>query len=117
MDSSLASLGANMLSQSSDLPEFVNKVAEKYICCVCGTVLRNAMQLQCGHQICESCIDPLFGENDEATCPVMSDEECEQPFSKKEVNGLPYHSLDIYHLIVLHISEYTDYMYNQLYKI
>lgn len=95
MDSSLASLGANMLSQSSDLPEFVNKVAEKYICCVCGTVLRNAMQLQCGHQICESCIDPLFGENDEATCPVMSDEECEQPFSKKEVNGLPYHSLDI----------------------
>jgi hypothetical protein len=81
------STGSSLLTPA-DLPQFVDKVADKYICPVCGTVLRNAMQLQCGHQICEPCIDPLFGESEVASCPVKFDEECEKPFSRKEVNDL-----------------------------
>ncbi|XP_062609235.1 TNF receptor-associated factor 3-like [Saccostrea cucullata] len=84
MDKSLTSLGSSLLT-STELPHFVEKLPPKYVCPVCNFVLRNAMQLQCGHQICEPCIDPLFGEDETATCPVNTDEECEEPFTKNEV--------------------------------
>ncbi|XP_062576865.1 TNF receptor-associated factor 3-like, partial [Saccostrea cucullata] len=84
MAKSISSLGS-FLSTSTKLPHFVEKPPPKYVCPVCNFVLRNAMQLQCGHQICESCIDPLLGENQKATCPVNTDEECEEPFTKNEV--------------------------------
>nr|XP_022330853.1 TNF receptor-associated factor 3-like isoform X1 [Crassostrea virginica]XP_022330854.1 TNF receptor-associated factor 3-like isoform X1 [Crassostrea virginica]XP_022330855.1 TNF receptor-associated factor 3-like isoform X1 [Crassostrea virginica] len=80
---SLASLNPSL--SAAEIPQFVNKLQDKYVCPVCNSVLRNAMQLQCGHQICETCIDPLFGENTKASCPVRTDEECEDSFSKNEI--------------------------------
>ena len=85
MESSPASLNPSL--SAVEIPQFVDKLQKKYVCPVCNSVLRNAMQLQCGHQICETCIDPLFGENTKATCPVKTDEECEDSFSKNEVKA------------------------------
>lgn len=84
MENSLVSLGANLLT--AELPQFVHKLTDKYVCPVCKLVLRNAMQLPCGHQICEPCIDLLFGESDNATCPVKDDEYCEEPFPKNQIH-------------------------------
>nr|XP_022330856.1 TNF receptor-associated factor 3-like isoform X2 [Crassostrea virginica] len=83
MENSPASLNPSL--SAAEIPQFVNKLQDKYVCPVCNSVLRNAMQLQCGHQICETCIDPLFGENTKASCPVRTDEECEDSFSKNEI--------------------------------
>nr|XP_022333104.1 TNF receptor-associated factor 3-like isoform X3 [Crassostrea virginica] len=83
METSPASLNPSL--SAAEIPQFVDKLQEKYVCPVCNSVLRNAMQLQCGHQICEICIDPLFGENTKASCPVKTDEECEDSFSKNEI--------------------------------
>ena len=85
MESSKASLKPSL--SAAEIPQFVDKLQEKYVCPVCNSVLRNAMQLQCGHKICEICIDPLFGENTKASCPVKTDEECEDSFSKNEVKA------------------------------
>lgn len=86
MEVSVVSPAASLFT--AELPQFVYKLNDKYVCPVCKLVLRNAMQLPCGHQICELCIDMLFGESDNATCPVKDDEECEQPFPKNQVNKL-----------------------------
>lgn len=91
MENPLVSLGANLLT--AELLQFVHKLADKYVCPVCKLVLRNAMQLPCGHQICEPCIDTLFGESDNATCPVKDDEYCEEPFPKNQVNKLLFVNL------------------------
>lgn len=85
MENSLVSIGACPFT--AELPHFVNILPDKYVCPVCKLVLRNAMQLPCGHQICEPCIDMLFGESDNATCPVKDDEICEQPFPRNQVKN------------------------------
>lgn len=92
---------------TAELPQFVYKLNDKYVCPVCKLVLRNAMQLPCGHQICELCIDMLFGESDNATCPVKDDEECEQPFPKNQVNKL---------LLFVNLSKNQKMRYIQIYK-
>lgn len=46
------------------------------------------MQLLCGYQICEFCIDTFFGESDNVICFVKDDEYCEQLFLKNQVNKL-----------------------------
>lgn len=71
-----------------ELSQFVYKLMDKYVCSVCKFVLRNVMQLSCGYQICEFCIDTFFGESDNVICFVKDDEYCEELFLKNQVNKL-----------------------------
>ena len=57
-------------------PVFVD-VDDKYICPACNKVLQNPMQTECGHRICEPCLDDLLTQTDSAKCPV-SEEYCGQ---------------------------------------
>lgn len=38
--------------------EFVKPIEDKYVCPICRTVLQDAMQTECGHRFCSSCIEP-----------------------------------------------------------
>ena len=77
MARSLNSLSLN------ERPNFVSTPDDKYECAKCKlTLLPPIKQTQCGHRMCSSCIDDLFGDNEQAICP--GDDECE-PLLKSQV--------------------------------
>ncbi|KAK3093913.1 hypothetical protein FSP39_021708 [Pinctada imbricata] len=81
----LSSMESSMRSPNDiHVPEFID-LPKGYVCIICASVLRNAMQLPCGHLLCETpCVDVLFDNKEEATCPIR-EEDCLEPFKKREV--------------------------------
>ena len=62
------------LNEEYLLPDFVDKVEDKYLCSVCANVLQQPMQTQCGHRLCKTCCVDLLvlGQKYKrpVTCPV-----------------------------------------------
>ncbi|XP_071159830.1 TNF receptor-associated factor 3-like [Mytilus edulis] len=66
----------SIISTPAETPEFVELDLRNNSCPICNNVLRDCVQLPCGHKTCESCIDQLFNNSiSEGTCPV-NDEDC-----------------------------------------
>ncbi|XP_052057910.1 TNF receptor-associated factor 3-like [Mytilus californianus] len=74
----------SIISTPVEIPEFVEIDLRNNSCPICRNVLRDCVQLPCGHKTCESCIDQLFNNSiSEGTCPV-NDEDCFS-FSRNDV--------------------------------
>ena len=59
-----------------DNPEFVELDLRHYTCPVCNNVLKDCVQLPCGHKVCETCVDTLFTDSSlDGQCPI-NDEDC-----------------------------------------
>ena len=52
---------------------------DRYSCIKCNTLLRDPVQLSCGHRVCKQCADELI-DNAETTplCPDCGDEISEE---------------------------------------
>ena len=72
-------------STPSETPEFVNKnIIDIYKCPVTGDILRDCVQLPCGHKVSGPSVDDLFlNDSEEGICPI-NDEDC-FPFGRHEV--------------------------------
>ena len=74
-----------LVSTPEDIPQFVRMDLTNYTCPVCRNILRDCLQLPCGHKVCgDPCIQQLFPDSlSDGTCPI-NDEDC-FPFPKTEV--------------------------------
>ncbi|XP_033733796.1 TNF receptor-associated factor 3-like isoform X2 [Pecten maximus] len=72
---------SSSLGTPEDTPEFVQLDPSCY-CVHCKLVVREALQLLCGHHVCLLCLDPLFGDEDVKICSV---DDCGYQISKSEV--------------------------------
>lgn len=60
---------------------YVRELDEMYYCVYCKNVLQDPCQLQCGHRVCQKCVDPLLHSNDASGKPVLcpsGDEFCSE---------------------------------------
>ena len=79
----------SIISTPAETPEFVELDLRNNSCPICHNVLRDCVQLPCGHKTCESCIDQLFTNSiSEGICPV-NDEDC-FAFSRSDVSWNTY---------------------------
>lgn len=56
-------------------PDFV-EVDSKYVCVLCNNVLQDAVQTQCGHRLCQPCVDTYLQDHQPRPCPYQ-EEFCE----------------------------------------
>lgn len=71
-------------STPRDTPDFVQEDLTQYKCPVSFDILRDCVQLPCGHKVCAHCVDRLFPDSiSDGQCPV-NEEDC-FPFQKNEV--------------------------------
>lgn len=81
---SLQTFSGSYLPAPTDSPEFVS-LGLPNRCPQCQGVLRHAMQLACGHHVCQNpCLDQLFGESEVILCEF---EDCGYEISKAQVNA------------------------------
>jgi uncharacterized paraquat-inducible protein A len=54
-------------------------VGSAYLCGICTLILRDPVQLNCGHRQCKSCVESKI-EGEKIKCP-----ECQEETNQKEV--------------------------------
>ncbi|XP_020902535.1 TNF receptor-associated factor 3, partial [Exaiptasia diaphana] len=71
--------------------EFVNPIEKKYVCPLCKKALQDAMQTECGHRFCASCIDPILRKPN-PHCPLDGEPLTEGAFKdvccRREIGSL-----------------------------
>ncbi|XP_060063095.1 TNF receptor-associated factor 3-like [Ylistrum balloti] len=73
---------SSSIETPGDTPEFVHLDPSCH-CIHCKLVVRDALQLICGHHVCKRCLNPLFGDQEHKRCPEF--EDCGYDISKAEV--------------------------------
>ena len=62
---------------------------EQHRCTSCGLLLKDAVQIACGHRLCKSCADDIIkAERAQAQCP-----QCGEPFEEEEDGAQVSHAL------------------------
>ena len=54
---------------------------EHLVCSSCEKLLRDPVQLVCGHRLCQSCADDIIRSNNRPKCSLQ---ECGEEFSEEE---------------------------------
>ena len=53
---------------------------DRYVCLKCELLLKDPVQLCCGHRLCKSCAEDILAEKAPAQCPRQ---DCKQDFAQK----------------------------------
>lgn len=77
-------------------PEFVG-VDSKYVCVLCNNVLQDAVQTQCGHRLCQPCVDTYLQDGQPRPCPyqeefcemLQADQILRDASARREIRQLP----------------------------
>lgn len=83
-------------------PEFVG-VDSKYVCVLCNNVLQDAVQTQCGHRLCQPCVDTYLQDGQPRPCPYQ-EEFCEMLQADQVSRGSTHFvPIDIWNLYAIAI--------------
>ena len=70
-----------MVAKIEDIPREVFKDSEsldRYSCVKCDSLLRDPVQLGCGHRVCKLCADELIANKTTPQCPECDDDISEE---------------------------------------
>lgn len=84
-------------------PDFV-EVDSKYMCVLCNNVLQDAVQTQCGHRLCQPCVDTYLQDHQPRPCPYQ-EEFCEvlqaDQVSRGSAHYMPTHVSNFDAIVIL----------------